>query len=136
MTASRGLQDLAFRRTRNRLLLIQAILVAVAAGIALPLQGNDFVLALLYGGATSLAGTLAAAWRLRRVTGRTTDAATANADMASAAGFYQSAALRFVVVLALLVLGFGILRLHGAGLLTGFIVATAGFLLGRPQRAR
>ncbi len=131
MTASRGLQDLAFRRTRNRLLLIQVILVVLAAAIALPLQGNEFVLALLYGGATSLAGTLAAAWRLRRATGRTNDAATADV-----AGFYQSAALRFVVVLALLVLGFGVLRLHGPGLLAGFIVATAGFLLGRPQRAR
>ena len=131
MTASRGLQDLAFRRTRNRLLLIQVILVLLAAAIALPLQGNEFVLALLYGGATSLAGTLAAAWRLRATTGRTNDSATADA-----AGFYQSAALRFVVVLALLVLGFGVLRLHGPGLLTGFIVATAGFLFGRPQRAR
>ncbi len=136
MSASRSLQDLAFRRTRNRLLLIQAILVALAAGVAFPLQGNDFVLALLYGGAASLAGTLAAAWRLQRVTGRSDDAALARGEMAGAAGFYQSAALRFVVVLALLVLGLGMLRLHGPALLIGFVVATAGFVFGRPQRAR
>ena len=131
MAYSRSLQDVAFQRTRNRLLLIQAVLVVIAAGIVFPVKGTEFGMALLYGGAVSIAGTLVSAWRLRIAA----EEATGNPAW-SVAEFYKSALLRFVVIAALLALGLGYFRLHGLALLTGFIVAQTGYIFSRPMRAR
>jgi len=123
--------DIAYRRTVFRLVLIQAGLTGVAAGVALLTQGNEFSLAVLYGGAVSIAGTLAGAWRLKIAT----DEAAGNA-MQGVAEFYKSAVMRFAVVIALLILGMGIMKLHALALLIGFIVAQTGYFFGRPLRAR
>lgn len=123
--------DIAYRRTVFRLVLIQTGLTGLAAVIALLLRGNEFGLALLYGGAVSIAGTLAGAWRLKIAT----QEAAENA-MLGMAEFYKSAVMRFAIVITLLVLGMGVLKLHALALLIGFIVAQTGYFFGRPLRAR
>ena len=141
MAHSRNLQDLAFRRTRNRLVIIQVILVVFAAVIAFPMKGTDFGLALLYGGAVSIAATLVGAWRLQVATDEAKVGSgdfnhASAASSASIAEFYKSAIMRFVVVVALLAIGLGVIKLQGLALLVGFIVAQTGLVFGRPVRAR
>lgn len=126
-----NLYDIAYRRTVFRLLLIQAMLVLIAAGIALPLRGFDFVLALLYGGATGLAGTLLGAWRLRVAT----DEATHSPGLGMLE-LYKGLLLRMLLAIALLGLGMGPLQLSAAGILAGFVTALAGNFFARPLRAR
>jgi hypothetical protein len=123
--------DIAYRRTVFRLVAIQAGLTGIAACIALFMQGNEFALALLYGGAVSITGTLAGAWRLKRATEEVAENA-----MLGVAGFYKSAVIRMIVIIALLTLGMGVLKLHALALLIGFIVAQTGYFFGRPMRAR
>jgi len=132
MAHSRSLQDLAFRRTRNRLLKTQVVLVALAVGIALPTKGIFFALALLYGGAISIAATLVGAWRLQVAT---EDAARLGSNP-GLGGFYMSALLRFVTVVALFAIGLAVLELHGLALLVGFAVTQTGLLFARPVKAR
>jgi len=136
MAHSRSLQDLAFRRTRNRLLVIQVVLIAVAAGIAFPMKGMVFGLALLYGGAISIAATLVGAWRLQVATDDATHESALPGSTPGLGGFYSSALLRFLTVVALLAIGLGLLGLHGLALLTGFVVTQSGLLFARPVKAR
>lgn len=123
--------DIAFRRTILRLLLIQGGMVLIAAIIAFLMQGIEFSMALLYGGATSLAGTLIGAWRVRIAT----DEAAHNTTLGMAE-FYKGALLRLVVVIALLALGMGVLKLPALAVLIGFIVAQMGNFFARPLRAQ
>ena len=51
------------------------------------------------------------------------------------AGFYKSALMRFVLVIALLALGMGVLKLPALAVLIGFIVAQTGIFFARPLRA-
>jgi F0F1-type ATP synthase assembly protein I len=126
-----NLYDIAFRRTVFRLVLIQVVLVFVAAGIAFPLKGTNFVMALLYGGGASLAGTLLGAWRVRVAT----DEAAHDVTLGMAE-LYKGVLFRFVLVITLLALGMGLLQLSAAGVLTGFVVAQVGNFFARPLRAR
>ncbi len=123
--------DIAFRRTLFRLLLIQGGLVVVAAIIAALIQGFEFSMALLYGGGASLAGTLIGAWRVRIATDEAVHSTTLGM-----AEFYKSALLRFVLVIALLALGMGVLKLPALAVLIGFIVAQVGNFFARPMRAQ
>ena len=122
--------DIAFRRTWLRLLLIQGVLVVLAAIIADLMQGIEFSLALLFGGAASLAGTLVGAWRVRIATDE-----AAHSTTLGMAEFYKGAVLRFVLVIALLALGMGVLKLPALAILIGFIVAQTGIFFARPLRA-
>lgn len=123
--------DIAFRRTLRRLLQIQGVMVLVAAIIAFLMQGIEFSMALLYGGAASLAGTLIGAWRLRIATDEAIHSTTLGM-----AGFYKSALMRFVLVIALLALGMGVLKLPALAVLIGLIVAQTGNIFARPLRAQ
>ena len=123
--------DIAFRRTLFRLLLIQGGLVLVAASISALIQGIEFSLALLYGGGASLAGTLIGAWRVRIATDEAVHSTTLGM-----AEFYKGALLRFVLVIALLALGMGMLKLPALAVLIGFIVAQVGNFFARPLRAQ
>jgi ATP synthase protein I len=123
--------NLAFRRTVVRLLLIQAVMVVLAAVMAFLMQGTEFSLALLYGGAASIAGTLIGAWRIRIATDEAIHSTTLGM-----AGFYKSALMRFVLVIALLALGMGVLKLPALAVLIGFIVAQTGNIFARPLRAQ
>ena len=122
--------DIAFRRTLLRLLLIQGVLVLSAAIIAYLMQGIEFSLALIFGGAASIAGTLVGAWRIRIATDE-----AAHSTTLGMAEFYKGAVLRFVLVIALLALGMGVLKLQALAVLIGFIVAQTGIFFARPLRA-
>ena len=123
--------DIAFRRTLFRLLLIQGGMVLVAAFITALTQGIEFSLALLYGGAASLAGTLIGAWRVRIATDE-----AAHSTTLGMAEFYKGALMRLVLVIALLALGMGVLKLPALAILIGFIVAQLGNFFARPLRAQ
>jgi ATP synthase protein I len=123
--------DIAFRRTLFRLLLIQGVMVLVAAIIAALTQGIEFSIALLYGGAASLAGTLVGAWRVRIATDE-----AAHSTTLGMAEFYKGAVMRLVLVIALLALGMGVLKLPALAVLIGFIVAQIGNFFARPLRAQ
>jgi ATP synthase protein I len=131
MASTRSLQDLAFKRTRNRLIQIQVGLVSIVFIGSMLLKNNDFALAVLFGGIASIAGTLVSAWRLIIAA----DEAKQNPTY-SVGEFYKSALLRFIVVIALLAIGFGGLKLNGLGILIGFIAAQLGYIFSRPLRAR
>lgn len=131
MASTRSLQDIAFKRTRNRLIQIQVGFVSIAFIGSMLLKNNDFALAVLFGGIASIAGTLVSAWRLKIAA----DEAKHNPTY-SVGEFYKSALLRFVVVVALLAIGFGGLKLNGLGILSGFIAAQLGYIFSRPLRAR
>ncbi len=122
--------EIAFRRTLIRLLLIQGVLVISAAIVAYLLQGIEFSFALLYGGAATLAGTLVGAWRVRIATDE-----AAHSTTLGMAEFYKGAVIRFVLVIALLALGMGVLKLPALAVLIGFIVAQLGNFFARPLRA-
>jgi ATP synthase protein I len=123
--------DIAFRRTLLRLLLIQGVMVLVAVIIAFLMQGIEFSMALLYGGASSLAGTLIGAWRVRIATDE-----AAHSTTLGMAEFYKGALMRLVLVIALLALGMGVLKLPALAVLIGFIVAQTGNFFARPLRAQ
>ena len=123
--------DIAFRRTVVRLLLIQAVMVVLAAVMAFLMQGTEFSLALLYGGAASIAGTLIGAWRVWIATDE-----AVHSKALGMAEIYKGALMRMALVIALLALGMGVLKLPGLGVLIGFIVAQTGNFFARPLRAQ
>ncbi len=104
--------------------------MGIAALIAFPIRGSEFVIALLYGGAASLGSTLVGAWRVCVAT----DEASRNATLAMAE-LYKGTLLRIVLVAALLASGMGWLKLQALAMLIGFIVAQTGVFFARPMRA-
>jgi len=120
--------DKAFQSTWRRLVLVQGVLLVVAAVISVLIKGYElnFLGALFYGGAISIASTLIHAWRIRIAT----DTAADNAAL-SMVELYKGFILRMVVVMALLAVGF-YLKLQPAALIIGFVVAHIGYLFARP----
>ncbi|MEJ2142424.1 MAG: ATP synthase subunit I [Gammaproteobacteria bacterium] len=120
--------DKAFRSTWRRLILIQGVLLILAAVVSLLLKGYElnFLGALIYGGAVSIASTLINVWRIRIATEMAAD----NAALSMVA-LYKGLMLRMVVVMALLAIGF-YLKLQPAALIIGFVVAHIGYLFARP----
>ncbi len=123
--------NIAFRRTLLRLILIQVALIAAAAIVIFLKKGTDFGLAALYGGAVSIAGALVNAWRVKLATDE-----AATDSVLRMAEFYKATFFRFVVIIALLVLGMGVLEMEALGILIGFIAAQLGYFFARPMRAR
>lgn len=121
--------DKAFQSTWRRLVLIQVLLLLVAAVISFLLKGYElnFSGALIYGGTVSIVSTLINAWRIRIAT----ELAADNAAF-SMVELYKSFLLRMVVVMALLVVGFTVLKLQPDALIIGFVVAHIGYLFARP----
>jgi ATP synthase protein I len=126
-----GAANIAFRRTLLRLLLIQVALIATAAIVIFLKTGTDSGLATLYGGAVSIAGALVGGWRIKIATDE-----TATDNTLRMAEFYKATFFRFVVIVALLALGMGVLKLEALGILIGFIAAQLGYFFARPMRAR
>ena len=120
--------DKAFQSTWRRLVLIQGVLLVVAAVISLLLKGyeQNFFSALFYGGAVSIVSTLINAWRIQIATEMAAD----NAAL-SMIELYKGLILRMVVVMALLAVGLYI-KLQPAALIIGFVVAHIGYLFARP----
>lgn len=112
----------ALARGARRVLVAQGLAtLAIAAGFGS--RGWPAVAAALYGGAVTIAITAWLAWRLRRVTARTTPGA-------GMAVIYSSVLVRYLTVAALLVMGFVMLRLEPLPLLLAFAVTQLGYAAG------
>ncbi|MFP4607055.1 MAG: ATP synthase subunit I [Thiohalospira sp.] len=118
------------QRSLLRLLGVQAALTAVAALAWFSQAGPEPALAALYGGGITLAATLLSGWRLLRAT-----EALGSSTTRGLAELYIGFAIRFVLALALLALGMGVLELDPLGILTGFAVAQLGYLFNRVETA-
>lgn len=121
--------DKAFQSTWRRLVLIQVLLLIVAAVISLLVKGYQTYLlgALFYGGTISIVSTLISVWRVRIAT----EMAANNATL-SMIEMYKALILRMVVVIALLGIGFVVFKSHPGALISGFVVAHIGYLFARP----
>ena len=122
-----NLTEKAFRLTWQRLVLIQLVLVGIAAVIAGLNKGSAFTIALIYGGAISVATTLVQAWRIKIAT----DEAARNAAIGMAE-MYKGMVIKYLLVIGLMYLGLSTIELTPAAVIIGFIVAHLGFLLARP----
>ena len=118
--------------TARRVILAQVGLVVVAASISSLEQGTDFVLALLFGGGVTIAGTLVSAWRLKVAT----EAVEETGPAVNTAEFYKAMILKFLLVMGLLALGLGVLKLTPLAVILGFVVAQAGYLFSRGYAPR
>jgi ATP synthase protein I len=110
----------------------QTVLTLGAAAIALFTKGEHFALAVVYGGAVTIAGTWLHAWRLLKIaaTGEKYDPALAGIEV------FKGAVLKLGAMVALLALGMGVLKLNPLAVLIGFTVAYLGFLSARGYAPR
>jgi ATP synthase protein I len=109
----------------QRILVAQLVIaLAVAVGF-LMLQGVLEARAALYGGGVTLVNSL---WLARRI--RWAEDLAQRSAARGAASLYLGALERFLLVLALLVLGLGLLKLAPVPLVVGFGVAHLGFPMG------
>ncbi|HFQ14362.1 MAG TPA: ATP synthase subunit I [Gammaproteobacteria bacterium] len=122
--------DKAYRRMLYKMAGIQGGLVSLLIVGTYLIRGMEPVAGLLYGGAVTIATTLYSGWRFRR----DTEARDASSAMLMAS-LYKGTVLRFLLVIALLVLGLRYFQLSPAAVIAGFVVAQAGSFLG-PLTAR
>lgn len=122
----------SLRLALRNILTVQAILTLIAAGIALPLKGGYFSIAVVYGGAVTIAGTWLHGWRLLKiaVTGSGSNPTSVGAEV------FKGAILKLAAIVGLLALGMGVLKLIPLAVLIGFIVAYFGFLSARGYAPR
>jgi len=124
-------RDTSFDRTLRRLFLVQLSLLGLAAVFFYLYREGDFLIALLYGGAVTIATTLYSGWRLRVAT--TGDEHGPALNMAE---FYRGTLLRFILVIALLALGLGYLKLEPRAIIIGFAITQTGYLFCRGYAPR
>jgi ATP synthase protein I len=119
---------LALRKT----LTVQTVLTLIAAVIALLTKGDRFALALVYGGAVTIAGTWIHAWRLLKITatGEDIDPTLVGAEV------FKGAIFKLGTMIGLLALGMGVLKLNPLAVVIGFTVAYFGFLSARGYAPR
>lgn len=122
-----NLTEKSFRLTWQRLVLIQVVLLGIAAVVSGLNKGTLYTIALLYGGAISVTTTLVQAWRIKIAT----DEAARNAAIGMAE-MYKGMVIKYVLVIGLMYLGLSTMALTPAAVIIGFIVAHLGFLLARP----
>ena len=123
--------DATFGKTLRKLLLIQMLILTIAVAVVLPLLGSGVALALLYGGAVTLVGTLYSAQRLKLATRPQSDGPALNVSE-----LYKGILLRFVLVVVLLALGMLWLRLQALAVVAGFSITQAGFFFVRGYAPR
>ncbi len=109
----------------RRVLVTQIVLCLLVGAVFALAQGAHAALAALYGGAVTLVATL---WLGRGVA--RAGASAHGGGTRSQWILYSGALQRFVVVLVLLAVGFGVLKLSPLALIAGFVAAQFGFLLG------
>lgn len=106
-----------------RVLLLQFIVIIITAFAALMWQGQDFMFGAFYGGLVVLAHASLLIWRIL-VTQK-----EFHVDLGRHMKvFFRSSIERFLVVGSLFVVGLGLLKLDGLGVLVGFIVAQLIFM--------
>jgi ATP synthase protein I len=122
----------SLREALRKTLMVQTVLTLVAAGIALFTKGDRFALALIYGGAVTVAGTWLHAWRLLKIdaAGDASDPTRVGAEV------FKGAILKLASMIGLLAVGMGVLKLNPLAILIGFSVAYFGFLTARGYAPR
>ena len=122
----------SLKETLRKTLTIQTVLALIAAVIALLTKGDRFALAVVYGGAVTVAGTWLHAWRLLKIaaTGEETDPTLVGVEV------FKGAILKLGAMIGLLALGMGVLKLDPLAVLIGFTVAYVGFLFARGYAPR
>jgi len=93
--------------------------------------GHEFVIAVLYGGTVTIVTTFYSGWRLKIAT-----KGNAQGPALNMAEFYKSTLLRFILVIALLMLGLGYLRLTPLAVIAGFAITQTGYLFARGYAPR
>ena len=122
----------SLRDALRKTLIVQAVLTLVAAAIALLTKGDQFAMALVYGGAVTIVGTWLHAWRLLKIATTEVDNDPANAG----AEVFKGAILKMASMIGLLALGMGALKLDPLAVLIGFTVAYFGFMFARGYAPR
>ena len=120
----------AYRRMLYKIVLIQLLLVSIPVIYAYMRWGMEYSAGLLYGGAVTIITTLYSGWRFKLDT-----EAADKPPSALMAGLYKGTLLRFIMVIALLVLGLRYFQFDPAALILGFVVTQLGYFFG-PLTAR
>lgn len=124
-------RDTVFDRTLRKIIGVQLAILAVTTIVSTLVWGTIFVIALLYGGAVTIATTLYSGWRLKVAT-----AGDEQGPALNMAEFYKGTLLRFLLVIALLALGLGYLKLEPLAVIFGFAITQTGYLFGRGYAPR
>ncbi len=120
----------AYRRMLYKMAGIQGILISILVAWSYLIWGMAHNAGLLYGGFVTIFTTLYSGWRFK--------CDTAGVDKLPSlmmASLYKGTALRFLLVIALLVVGLRYFQLDPAAVILGFAVTQAGYFLG-PLTAR
>jgi len=120
----------AYRRMLYKMVGIQGILVSILVVCSYMKWGTEYSAGLFYGGAVTVVTTLYSGWRFKLDTERVD-----NPPSVMMAGLYKGTLLRFLMVIALLLLGLRYFQLDPEAVILGFVVAQAGYFLG-PLAAR
>jgi len=118
--------------TLRKTVALQAAIILIAAVIAHQIKGFEYMLALIYGGMVTMAGTWIHAWRLLKISMSDID----NGQMLVGAEVFKGAILRFVVMTGMLALGMGYFKLVPLAVLIGFVIAFFGYVFVRGYAPR
>ncbi len=119
----------AYRRMLYKMVGIQGLFISILIAGSYLIWGMEHSFGLLYGGAVTMLITLYSGWRLKLDSERT------DKPSAMLAGLYKGTLLRFLLAIALLILGFKVFALTPADVILGFVVTQAGYFFG-PLTAR
>lgn len=121
----------SFQATIKSLSVTQLAFVLIAAIVSYLQKDSGFALALIFGGLISLAGTWVHAWRVHLAT------ETASEGLGiDASELIKGSVLKFIVVIALFVVGMSVIKLEPLAIVTGFVIAQMSFLFTRGYAAR
>jgi len=104
---------------------IQAGLISIVIVWSYLLWGMEYCAGLLYGGAVTIFTTLYSGWRFKFDTEQVD-----KAPSMMMAGLYKGTLLRFLMVIALLLLGLRYFQLDPAAVILGFVVTQSGYFFG------
>ncbi len=120
----------AYRHMLYKMVGIQGILISILAAWSCMIWGMEYNAALFYGGFVTIFTTLYSGWRFKCDT-----ECADNLPSIMMASLYKGTAMRFLLVMALLVLGFRYFKLEPAAVIVGFVVTQTGYFFG-PLTAR
>ncbi len=126
--------ETAFSRTIKQLIGLMLVMIAAAVIAGFYLKGMIFSVAVLYGGAITVASSLFFAWRLRVATQEADNSRpdtgvnkAGTSASVNAAVLFQGIILRLVIVIVLLAVGMAVLKLDPLGILIGFGVPLTAY---------
>ena len=119
----------AYRRMLYKMVGIQGLFISILIAGSYLIWGMEHSFGLLYGGAVTMLITLYSGWRFKL------DSEWTDKPSAMLASLYKGTLLRFLLAIALLILGFKVFALAPADVILGFVVTQAGYFFG-PLTAR